>query len=137
MREREREAAPHGRFPTRPPWPKMHFLVEMRSSHPTNGAKLLRGLPSITSASKRDLLEKVSQVGKLCCVICTKLEGAQKYCGCYKWKLPERDWALQEDQEEQWRRIFPESLTLKNADTFVADNAAALDLKQTSLVAPK
>ena len=36
----------------------------------------------------------------------------------------------------QWR-IFPESLTLKNADTFVADNAAALDLKQTSLVAPK
>ena len=77
-------------------------------------------------------------MGKLCCVICTKLEGrAQKYCGCRKWKLPERDWALQEDQEEQWRRIFPESLTLKNADTFVADNAAALDLKQTSLVAPK
>ena len=73
-------------------------------------------------------------MGKLCCVICTKLEGAQKYCGCYKWKLPERDWALQEDQEEQWRRIFPESLTLKNADTFVADNAAAFSRLETDFV---
>ena len=44
----------------------------------------------------------------------------------------------EEEEEGQWR-IFPESLTLKNADTFVADNAARRRrsnvLGQTSLAA--